>query len=506
MSLRTRLFKKSAVTFSILLASGCTVGPDYQRPALVVPENYQASGDAQLSSWQPAQAAIPDLRYAWQAFNDPTLTQLLADLDYANTDIRAAAARYRQADALLQRTHAQWFPQLDAGANIERGSSSGGSAGNDTVRTTNGVASDDIRNRRELTLNASWEADLWGRIRRDNEAARANLNAGSADLAAVRLSAQATLALTYFQLRVTDAHKQLLDRTVEAYGKSLAIASNRYRAGVVSRADVAQAETQLRSAQTQARDATLQRAQLANAIAVLLGKPPALFSLPEAPEFIAMAYARADIAGLADSALPQVPVAVPSTLLQRRPDIAFAEQRVIEANAQIGVARAAWFPVLTLGASGGYQSYSATDWLTLPNRVWAVGPALAGVLFDGGARAGNEHAAVARYDETVADYQHVTLTGFREVEDNLLALQLLRDEALTQDAAVQAARASVDLLTNQYQAGKVGYLDVVNVQTIAYTNARNALVILAERYAATINLIKALGGGWDTQQLAQRND
>ncbi|MET0379431.1 MAG: efflux transporter outer membrane subunit [Spongiibacteraceae bacterium] len=475
--------------------TGCAVGPDYQRPALVVPENYQAAADVQLSHWQPTQAALPDLRYAWQAFNDATLTQLLAELDTANQDIQAAAARYRQADAVLQRSRAQLFPTVGASAGIERGNSSArtGADENDSA----------IRNRRDVTLNASWEADLWGRVRRDNEAARANLHASAADLAAVRLSAQATLAVTYFQLRVTDAHKQLLDRTVAAYEKSLAIATNRYRAGVVSRADVAQAETQWQSAQTQARDATLQRAQFAHAIAVLLGKPPALFALPEAPEFIAMAYARADSAGLAESALPQVPVAVPSTLLQRRPDIALAEQRVIEANAQIGAARAAWFPVLTLGASGGYQSNSAADWLTLPNRVWAVGPALAGVLFDGGARAGTERAAVARYDETVADYQQVTLTGFREVEDNLLALQLLRDEAVTQDAAVRAARVSVELLTNQYQAGKVGYLDVVNVQTIAYTNARTALVILANRYSATINLIRALGGGWDTQQLAQ---
>ncbi|HEV2007809.1 MAG TPA: efflux transporter outer membrane subunit, partial [Burkholderiales bacterium] len=306
------------------------------------------------------------------------------------------------------------------------------------------------------------------------------------DLETARLLAQAELALNYFQLRVLDAQQQLLDDSVAAFQKSLDVTRNRYNAGVAGKVDVVQGETQLKSTKAQAIDIGVQRAQLEHAIAILIGKPPAEFALAR----IAL-----------DVAIPSVPLGLPSELLERRPDIAAAERRVAAANAQVGVAQAAFFPALTLSASGGFQSSSLAQWLTLPSRFWAIGPAIAQSIFDAGLRRALTAQAIALFDANVAAYRQTVLGGFQEVEDNLAALRILEQEANVQDGAVQAARQSVDLTLNQYKAGTVSYLNVVTVQTAWLANERTAVGIRGQRLAATVTLVKALGGGWTASDL-----
>ncbi len=328
----------------------------------------------------------------------------------------------------------------------------------------------------------SWEPDLWGRVRRTVEANRASAQASAADLQAARLSAQAQLAQNYLQLRVLDAQQQLLEDTIAAYQRSEQLTQNQYAVGVVPKVDVIQAQTQLKSTQAQALDVGVQRAQLEHAIALLAGQPASTFSIARAP-LVAVA--------------PAIPVGVPSALLERRPDIASAERRMAAANAQIGVAKAAYFPALTLSASAGFESSSFANWLTLPSRVWAIGPALAQTLFDAGLRRAQSDAAIAAYDAEVAAYRQVVLAGFGEVEDNLAALRILEQEAQVQNEALQLARQSVLLTTNQYRAGTVSYLNVVTVQATALASENAALGILNRRLAASVLLIKALGGGWN---------
>jgi NodT family efflux transporter outer membrane factor (OMF) lipoprotein len=318
-------------------------------------------------------------------------------------------------------------------------------------------------------------------VRRQVEASQATAEASAADLESVRLSAQATLAQDYFLLRITDAQQRLLDRTVAAYQRALQITRNRYAAGVVSKVDVIQAETQLKTTQAQAIDVGVQRAQLEHAIAVLIGRPPADFSL--AP-------------GRAAPRVPQIPAGVPSQLLERRPDIAGAERQVAAANAQIGVAEAAFFPTLALSASGGYQSTSFSKVLSAGNRFWSIGPALAGTLFDAGLRRAQSAQAIAAYDATVADYRQTVLTGFQQVEDNLAAQRILAREAVAQQAAVAAARLSVELSVNQYKAGTISYLNVVTAQATQLANELTAVNLEGRRLTASVGLIKALGGGW----------
>jgi NodT family efflux transporter outer membrane factor (OMF) lipoprotein len=339
-------------------------------------------------------------------------------------------------------------------------------------------------------LSAAWEADLWGRLRRAVESGEASAQASAADLAAARLSAQAELASNYFQLRILDAQKQLLEDTVAAFQKSLDLTKNRYDAGVAAKVDLVQAETQLRSTQAQAIDTGVQRAQLEHAIAILIGKAPAGFSIAPAPLAVAM---------------PRVPAGLPSELLERRPDVAAAERRVAAANAQIGVAKAAYFPSLTLSASYGSRSADASQWFTVPSRFWSIGPALAQSIFDAGLRRAQTEQAIADYDATVAGYRQAVLAGFQEVEDNLAALRILGEEAEVQEEAVRAARESVLLTTNQYKAGIVSYINVVTVQTTQLNNERTAVGILGRRLVAAVTLVKALGGGWSAAEIAAEN-
>ncbi|MBS0337759.1 MAG: efflux transporter outer membrane subunit [Proteobacteria bacterium] len=463
----------SALALGVL--SGCTVGPDYVRPKPEVPAAYKEG-----FAWQPAQPRDHLGRGEWwAAFADPQLDQLLAQVNVSNQTLVAAEAQFRQAVALADSARAAWYPTATAGLSETRSRPSG------TTGPVVGVATTK-RTIWSMPLNASWEADLWGKVRRSVEAGEAAAQASAADLENARLSIRSQLAQNYFQLRAVDAQKQLLADTVAAYAKSLELTNNRYKVGVVARVDVAQAEAQLKSTQAQLLDLGVQRAQLEHAIAVLLGRPAGNFSLAAAP---------------LRATPPPVPAGLPADLLERRPDIAAAERRVAAANAQIGVAKAAWFPTATLSASYGFQTATAAQWFTLPSRFWSIGPALAETLFDGGRRQAASDQALAAYDASVANYRQAVLTGFQEVEDNLAALRILEEESQVQAEAVKAAQQSLEYSLNQYKAGIVTYLQVVTAQATALSTQRTAADLLARRVTATVLLVKALGGGWDAASL-----
>ncbi|HET7634561.1 MAG TPA: efflux transporter outer membrane subunit [Burkholderiales bacterium] len=467
-------YPKRAVTFCMLaLLAGCAVGPNYVRPGVTLPAAYKENGN-----WKPARPQdLISRGNWWQIFGDPKLNTLEQQIDISNQNVRLAEAQFREARALVQAARAGYFPTVSGTVSTSRSGSSSGS-GN---RIATGPVTDHT-----LSLDASWEADVWGRIRRTVEASEANAQASAADLESARLSAQADLAQDYFLLRVTDAQQQLLNDTVAAYERSLQLTKNQYAAGVAAKADVVQAETQLKTTQAQAIDVGVQRAQLEHAIALLVGKPASTFSI--APERLA-------------ATAPSIPVGVPSQLLERRPDIAATERQVAAANAQIGVAESAYFPSLTLAASGGFENASFARWLSAPSLFWSVGPALAATLFDGGLRQAQTEQARAAYDAAVAGYRQTVLTAFQQVEDNLAALRILKQEAQVQDQAVKAARESVTLTTNQYKAGTVSYLNVVTVQAAALANERTAMNIIGQQLTASVLLIKALGGGWNVSQL-----
>ncbi|WP_343722684.1 efflux transporter outer membrane subunit [Herbaspirillum seropedicae] len=470
-----------AMLVASLALAACSVGPDYVRPQMDTGPAIFKEGQ----NWKPAQPRdlVADGKW-WEMFGDPQLNALVAQVDISNQNLALAEANFRSAVALVQSSRSAYSPTLSASAGASRGSS--GSAGASSSNAASGSSAGSVRNSYTFSLTAAWEADIWGKVRRDVESSQASAQASAADLAAARLSAQAQVAQNYLQLRVLDAQQQLLEETVQAYERSLQVAQNQYAAGMVAKSDVIQAQTQLKSAQASALDNGVTRAQVEHAIALLVGKTPAQFALPRAP-----------LAAVA----PPVPQGVPSMLLERRPDVAAAERRVASANAKIGVAKAAYFPSLTLSASGGYQSSTFADWFTLPGRVWSLGPQLAQTIFDGGARAAATDQAIATYDGTVATYKQTVLTAFQEVEDNLAALRILEQEAAVQDEALQAARQALALVTNQYQAGTVSYVNVITAQAAALSAERASLDIRNRRMAASVLLAKALGGGWDSKSL-----
>jgi NodT family efflux transporter outer membrane factor (OMF) lipoprotein len=461
--------KMIASALSLMLLSACAVGPDYVRPTVEVPAAFKES-----AGWKMAEPRDQEIHGKWwEIYNDPLLNSLEEQVSISNQNLAQAEARYRQASALVQSARANYYPTVTGNASTTRGNR--GNSGNSII-TPN------TSENHSLSVSANWEIDLWGRVRRTVEANQASAQASAADLEATRLSTQAQLAQSYFQLRTVDTQQELFDRTVADYQKSLQLTQNQYAAGIVPNANIVLAQTQLKTTQAQLVDLGIQRAQLEHAIALLIGKPASTFSIAHAP-----------LAAIT----PSLPVGLPSSLLERRPDIAAAERRIVAANAQIGIAKTAYFPDLTLGATGGFQGSSFANWLTLPNRFWSVGPALAMTLFDGGARRAQTDQAIANYDANVAAYRQTVLTGFQEVEDNLAALRLLEQEAQLQDEALQAARKSVELTTNQYRSGIVSYLNVITVQTTALGNERTALDIQSRRLAASVLLIKALGGGWE---------
>ncbi|GIZ11890.1 efflux transporter outer membrane subunit [Pseudomonas sp. NCCP-436] len=456
----------------VALLGGCTLGPDYQRPELAVPEQFR-----QVEGWKSATPAdMQEHGDWWTYYGDIELDALVQRLQVSNQNLAAAEAQYRQARALVRGSRASLFPTLSGSAGVTR-SGQGGD-------TAQGVS-----NSYDLGLTAAWELDLWGRLRRSLEASRAESEASAADLAAVRLSLQSELVRNYLQLRVLDEQLRLLEATVEAYARSLRLTENQYRAGIVPKSDVTQATTQLKSAQGQAIDLQWQRAQLEHAIAVLVGVSPAQLSIAPRNSL---------------PQLPEIPPALPSQLLERRPDVAAAERRVMAANAQIGVAEAAWFPDLSLSASGGYRNASFAHWIEAPSRFWSLGPQLALSLFDGGARRAELERSEAAYEQTVAQYRQSVLDSFREVEDALVQLHVLEQESRVQEEALEAARESLRLVENQYRAGMVDYNSVVTVQATALNNERSNLTLLASRLTASVQLITALGGGWDTTRLQEK--
>jgi len=465
--------RKIIILIAIAIAAGCAVGPHYVPPQVAIPPAYKEQNSPAASQLQPAQPLDQTSRDAWwQVFGDQALSDLEVRLIGANPALAEAEARFRQARALVGEERAEYFPVVTAATSAARTRAASDSRGDLSTGTNTAYA---------LRADVSWEADLWGRIRQTVASGTASAQAAAGDVASARLSLGAELAADYFELRSANAELALFDETIEAYERAATLTRNQYNAGIVSRADVEQADTQLASAEAQAVDVRLQRAQLEHAIAVLVGEPPANLSLPAVP-----------LAGEP----PVVPADVPSRLLQRRPDIGAAERRVAAANAQIGVASAAFFPALTLTGDAGFQATHLQQWLAWPMRFWSVGPALALTVFDAGARRSVKAQAVAGYDATVAIYRETVLSAIQDVEDNLAAEKLLKDEAERQQAATAAAQRSLDIAMNQYRAGIVSYLQVETQQTALLTSQRAALGVSERRYVAALQLIRALGGGW----------
>jgi NodT family efflux transporter outer membrane factor (OMF) lipoprotein len=456
---------------ALLLLAGCAVGPDYEKPAAPESPAFRETP----AGWKEAQPRDEIARGKWwEIFGDAELNALVEKVDAGNFTLAAAAARQRQAQAAVTIARSGLFPGLDADLSVTRSRSPAGSAG--------GVTQGRTTTSRSVSLGASWEIDLWGRVRREVEAASAEAQASAGDVASARLSLQAELATSYFALRLLDVQGKLFDDTVAAYRTSLELTNNRYNAGVAARADVVQADAQLKSALSQSVDFGVQRAQLEHAIAVLTGVPPSQLAVAQRAEYSAQ--------------LPAIPPGMPSELLERRPDVAAAERRVAAANADIGVAKAAYFPSLILNAAFGFRSNDASAWLTAPSRFWSLGPALALTVFDAGRRGAISDQAIAGYDATVADYRQTVLVAFAEVEDNLAALRVLDEEARLQRDSVDAARESLQLTLNQYKAGTVSFLNVVIAQTALLAEQRAAVQVLNRRLAATVGLVRALGGGW----------
>ncbi|KWE65492.1 RND transporter [Burkholderia ubonensis] len=483
---RARRPLAAAVAFATaVLLAGCAVGPDYHRPDTPMPAAFKEAP----AGWKVAQPADGADRGAWwSVYGDPQLDALIGKLNASNQTIAQSAAAYRQARALVAEARAAYFPTVGLTASASRSRTPRASLSSGSSSSFGGGSSGSIGNSYSVGLDASWEPDLWGKVSRTVGAQRAGESAAAADLANARLSQQATLAQTYFQLRTADALQKLLDDTAASYARSLQLTQNRYAQGVAARADVIQAQTQLQSAQAAAIDNGVARAQYEHAIATLIGEPASTFSLPPLP--------------LAAEP-PVTPVGVPSALLERRPDIAAAERRAAAANEQIGVAISAFFPTLTLSAQGGVQSSVWSNLFTLPARFWTVGPQLAATLFDAGLRAAQTEAARATYDQDVAAYRLSVLTAFQDVEDNLASQRILAQEIDVQRQAVDSAEHALAIVTNQYKAGTVDYLNVLTAQTTAFSAHQKLATIAGQRMVSSVGLVKALGGGWDVSQIAR---
>ena len=462
----TQFMRWVSVAAGIAAAAACAVGPDYHRPKLDAAPDYKETGD-----WKPSEPNDVLSRGPWwEIYHDDALNQLEVRVDISNENVKAAAAAFDQARALVAQARAGFWPTIGVSAGRQRGAIAGA-----PPQTTDSAG-----------ISGSWDLDIWGQIRRTTESNRASAQASAAALAAARLSAQAALATDYFELRAQDQLQRLLDDTVVAEQLSLKIAESRYRFGVAARADVVSAEAQLLSSQAQQVNAKIQRAVLEHAIAVLIGQQPAAFS-------VSPSSMRTDV--------PTVPAGIPSALLERRPDVAEAERRVAAANAEIGVAKSAFFPSLTLSGSDDYTGRTWSRFFSVPNRVWSLGPSLAETLIDGGLRGAQVAQARAAYDASVGNYRQTVLAGFEQVEDNIVTLRVLEQQAVIEDAAVAAAREAEKLTLNQYKAGTVPYSSVITAQTTRLSAEQTALAVLSSRLQASVALIEAVGGGWNASQL-----
>jgi NodT family efflux transporter outer membrane factor (OMF) lipoprotein len=482
--------------FFSALMSGCMVGPDYVKPTSPVAPAYKELDSSQSGNgWKLAEPNETGMNTQWwRVYHDPVLDELMTNIAINNQNIIVVEAQYRQATALLTQARAGLFPVLTGNAGGTRGTASNnGNTSNSVVQSSN------------ANIGASWIPDIWGQVRRNVEASGANAQASAAQIAAITLSTQATLAQTYFALRIADMQTQMYDSTIDAYQKSLTISQNQYDAGIVTQLDVAQAQTLLESTKALAIDLKLTRAQLEHALAVLVGQTPSSFSLPAQVNAIdpQTGLVVSPVTKLVAS-LPDVPIGIPSQLLERRPDIASAERQMAAANAKIGVATAAFFPTLTISAAGGFQGVELPNLISMPLRYWSWGPALAQPLFDGGLRVGALRQADAAYDQNVATYRQTVLSAFQNVEDNLVALRLLQSESKAQASAVKYAQAAVRISLNQYKSGIVNYLNVSTAQATELSNERTLMSLLNRQIAAHIGLITSLGGGWDASLLANK--
>ncbi|WP_241618596.1 efflux transporter outer membrane subunit [Rosenbergiella epipactidis] len=448
----------------ILMLTGCMVGPDYHRPTQSMPLAFK-----EAKGWQQAQPQDSVQKGEWwQVYQDPQLNQLLSQVAVSNQNVAMYAAQYRQALALTDQATANFYPTVNGTVQSTRSGST-----NSGQRTTS--------NSHSAQLSASWELDLWGKLRRQAAEDRASAQSSQADLANATLSAQSTLAQDYFQLRILDQRIALYQKSIDAYQGYLRIINNKYQAGSENRATVAQAQMQLQSARSTLLGITWQRAQYEHAIATLLGKTPAEFSLAAAP---------------LTATLPKIPVMVPSKLLQRRPDIAVAERSMAAANEAIGVAIAGYFPDLTLSASGGTSASELHNLFSLPYRVWSLGPELSGTILDFGATKASVAQARAAYDAQVANYRQTVLTAMQDVEDNLVELNTLGEEIIAQQASAQAAMTSAQVTRNQYDAGMIDYLDVATTENSSLSEQQSLLQLQSQQWVSSVALIAALGGGW----------
>jgi NodT family efflux transporter outer membrane factor (OMF) lipoprotein len=467
----------------VLLLAGCTVGPKYRTPVVpmadsfkeATPTDYQTAG-----IWRQAVPSdtVPRGKW-WQMFGDPELDRLEDALTVSNQNLKQQEARFREARAMIAYQRAALFPTLSVGPSLNSVRESGNQP---YFPLQNPPPTGEL----ELPFDLSYELDVWGQIRHTVAAAREEAQASAADLETARLSLHAELAIDYVELRSADAQQHLLDDTVRAYTDALRLTRNRLEGGYAPASDVAQAQTQLDTTRVQDTDIGVARAQYEHAIAVLIGQPPSTLTLKPAPLTLQP---------------PSVPPGIPSELLQRRPDIAAAERRVAEANDQVGIARAAYYPSLNFTASSGFEGTGFANWFGWPSLFWAVGTTMTQQLFDGGRIHAQSEQARANYDAAVANYRQTTLTAFQQVEDNLAALRILAGEAQQQREAVDAANHSLGLFNNLYLGGEDTYLQVITAQTIALQNERNDVDIERRRMEASILLVKALGGGWQRASL-----
>jgi NodT family efflux transporter outer membrane factor (OMF) lipoprotein len=469
----------------MLALSGCMVGPKYVKPSVPMAPDYKEAnpeGYKENTNWQVAKPADAAQRGEWwRIFGDAQLNELEPQAAANNQDLKAADARFREARALIRFNRASLYPTVGVSP-FAGGLRESSNRPYFSISANNGNGVSDI----QLPVDLNYEIDVWGRVRRTVSAAREEAQASAGDRQTVMLSLQAELAVDYFEARSADAQEKLLNDTVTSYEEAYRITSNRFEGGVAPKSDVDQAQTQLEAARVQARDITLQRAQFEHAIAVLLGKPPASFTLSGAP---------------LDARPPMIPPGLPSELLGRRPDIASAERRVAEANDRIGIARAAFYPTISLSGAIGFEGSSFGNLFNPASLLWSIGPTLSQTVFDAGRRAAVSEEANASYDETVANYRQATLTAFQQVEDNLVALRVLNQEADHQHQATAAAESAEQIFNNRYVGGLDTYLQVVTAQTTALSNQRNDIDIMRRQMDASVLLIKALGGGWNVTDL-----
>ncbi len=471
----------------IVALSGCKVGPNYKTPSTAMAPSYKENAlrtpppSPPGGGWKDAQPGDDTLRGKWwEMYSDPTLNALEEKVTVSNENLKVALAQYQQALAAVRQYRASYFPTVSVGASAARTRLSQNRP--QRFSTTGGLTYNDL----QAAGQASWEPDLWGEVRRTVEESRANAQASAAELANVDLSLHSELALDYFELRGLDTQKQLLDSTVAEFQRLLELTQRRFQGGVASESDVALAQTQLDQTRAQDIDIGVARAQFEHAIATLTGQPASTFALPAAPLTLA---------------LPDVPVGVPSETLERRPDVAAAERRADAANAAIGVAIAAYYPRINLTGSGGFEANRPGILFQGPSAIWSLGGSAAEILFDAGRRRAITAEARAGYDANVASYRETVLQAFQDVEDNLSTLRVLNEENATQRQAVADARRSLAISTNRYKGGLTAYLEVLTAQTTELANERTAADINTRQFAASVQLVKALGGGWNRSQL-----